>query len=235
VPQHARRGRVGRPKARHGLRVRQRLWSIDAWSVFKLSALFYLCVCLIIMVAATLLWNVGRSVGTIDQFESFISRMGAYGTCTTRAEVPSGAEFATSDDCGPGEVLVGGFTFDDGTLFKAAVIGSGILVVAGSIGSVLLVVLLNLLNELTGGLRHTVVKEPVARPAPGARARVARPVATRPGDGRSRTPWPGGRERPPSEAAENAPVATTLTAPTAQHSVVRTPLSGGSTEPHPHG
>ena len=82
-------------------------------------------------------------------------------------------------------MLVGGFTLDDGTLFRAAAIGGGILVVAGSIGNVLLTVLLNLLNELTGGLRHTIVREPVARPRAPARAvRVAagvRPPAPRAG------------------------------------------------------
>jgi hypothetical protein len=43
-----------------------------------------------------------------------------------------------------------------------------ILVTAGSIGNVLLTVLINLLNELTGGLRHTIVKEPVRRPRSGS-------------------------------------------------------------------
>jgi hypothetical protein len=165
-----------RNKARRGLRVRQRLWSIDPWSVFKLSALFYICVCLIVVVAGTLLWNVGRSVGTIDDAESFVTRMGAYGTCTLKAEVPAGTAFEEDDDCADGEVLVGGFKFDDGTLFRVAAIGGGILVVAGSIGNVLMVVLLNLLNELTGGLRYTIVKEPIPRPR-GARQRGLRPGA----------------------------------------------------------
>jgi hypothetical protein len=147
-------------KGRRGLRVKQRLWSIDPWSVFKVSALFYICVCLIVLVAGTLLWNVGRSVGTVDEVESFVTRMGAYGTCTLKAEVPAGTEFETDDDCAEGEVLVGGFQVDDGALFKMAAIGGGVLVVAGSIGNVLMIVLLNLLNELTGGLRYTIVKEP---------------------------------------------------------------------------
>jgi hypothetical protein len=147
-------------KARRGLRVKQRLWSINPWSVFKVSALFYICVCLIALVAGTLLWNVGRSVGTVDEVESFVTRMGAYGTCTLKAEVPAGTEFETDDDCADGEVLVGGFQVNDGALFKMAAIGGGVLVVAGSIGNVLMVVLLNLLNELTGGLRYTIVKEP---------------------------------------------------------------------------
>ncbi|MGH9113236.1 MAG: DUF3566 domain-containing protein, partial [Acidimicrobiales bacterium] len=158
--QHAKKGR-------RGLRVKQRLWSIDPWSVFKVSALFYICVCLIVLVAGTLLWNVGRSVGTVDEVESFVTRMGAYGTCTLKAEVPAGTAFETDDDCAEGEVLVGGFQVNDGTLFRMAAIGGGVLVAAGSIGNVLMVVLLNLLNELTGGLRYTIVKEPTRG---GARA-----------------------------------------------------------------
>src|SRR5262245_13651083 len=150
--------------SRRGLRVNQRLWSIDPWSVFKISALFYLSLGLIILVAGTLLYNAGRSVGTVDQVESFVTRMGAYGTCTAKADLPAGTDFEQDEDCAEGQVLVGGFKIDDGTLFKAAAIGTAILVTAGSIGNVLLTVLINLLNELTGGLRHTIVKEPVRRP-----------------------------------------------------------------------
>jgi len=184
-------------KARRGLRVRQRLWSIDPWSVFKLSALFYICVCLIVVVAGTLLWNVGRSVGTIDDVEGFVTRMGAYGTCTLKAEVPAGIEFEDDDDCAEGEVLVGGYRFDDGTLFRVAAIGGGILVVAGSIGSVLMVVLLNLLNELTGGLRYTIVKEPISRPQ-GARQRGLRPGGARALPGRLGGPRHAAKHRAPA-------------------------------------
>ncbi len=156
--------------SRRGLRVNQRLWSIDPWSVFKVSALFYLCLGLIILVAGTLLYNAGRRVGTIDQAESFVTRMGAYGECVVQTEVAEGVEFEEDDDkCEDGQVLVGGFALDDGTLFRVAAIGGTVLVVAGAVGNVLLTVLLNLLNELTGGLRHTVVKEPVAR-QPGNRS-----------------------------------------------------------------
>jgi Transmembrane domain of unknown function (DUF3566) len=154
--------------SRRGLRVDQRLWSIDPWSVFKVSALFYFCLGLIILVAGTLLYNAGRSVGTIDQFESFITRIGAYGECVPTAEVPEGTRFEEDDEsCDEGEVLVGGFVLDDALLFRAAAIVVTVLVVAGSIGNVLLTVLLNLLNEVTGGLRHTVIREPVARPPGG--------------------------------------------------------------------
>jgi hypothetical protein len=157
--------------SRRGLRVNQRLWSIDPWSVFKVSALFYLSLGLIILVAGTLLYNAGRSVGTVDQVESFVTRMGAYGECVPEAEVPSGTEFEEDDDCADGQVLVGGFTINDSTLFRAAAVGGGILVVAGSISNVLMTILINLLNELTGGLRHTVIKEPVRRVPTGSQRR----------------------------------------------------------------
>jgi Transmembrane domain of unknown function (DUF3566) len=189
--------RSAKPKARRGLRVRQRLWSFDLWSVFKLSVLFYICVCLIVVVAGTLLWNVGRSVGTIDDVENFITRMGAYGTCTLKAEVPAGTPFEQDDDCADDEVLVGGYKFDDGTIFRVAAIGGGILVVAGSIGNVLLVVLLNLLNELTGGLRYTVVKEPIPR-QPAGRQRAGRPPGARATAGRPDGPRHAAKHRAPA-------------------------------------
>ncbi|HET6950235.1 MAG TPA: DUF3566 domain-containing protein, partial [Acidimicrobiales bacterium] len=177
-PATGRRGRGRHASARaarasrRGLRVNQRLWSIDPWSVLKLSVLFYLCIFLIVLVAGTLLYNAGRRVGTVDQVEAFVTRMGAYGTCTAKAELPKGTEFEEDEDCGDGEVLVGGFAIDDGILFKAAAVGGGILVIAGTINNVLLTVLVNLLNEVTGGLRHTVIREPVPR---SPRASPSRP------------------------------------------------------------
>lgn len=196
VRQAVRAARSGRPAptSRHGLRVDQRLWSIDPWSVLKVSALFYFCVGLIVIVAGTLLYSVGRSVGTVDQLESFVTRMGAYGECTSTDDVPEGAAFEEDEDCGKGEVLVGGFRFDDGLLLRAAAVGTTILVVAGSVGNVLLTVLLNLLNEVTGGLRHAVIREPVERPPGGSR-----PRAPGPGDGGGPPSAPGAGPPPTAE------------------------------------
>jgi hypothetical protein len=151
--------RRNRRAQRRGMRVRQRLWSIDPWSVFKVSVLFYLCLFFILMVAGTLLWNVARSSGTIDQAESFVTRLGAYGRCIPEADVAAGQEFENDDDCPDGEVLVDGFALDDGTVFKAAAMGGVILAITGSAGNVLLTVLLNLINEVTGGTRYTIIKE----------------------------------------------------------------------------
>jgi len=157
--------RRGRDRRQRGLRVRERLWAIDPWSVFKVSALFYLCLFLILMVAGTLLWNIGRSSGTIDQAESFVTRLGAYGECVPEDSVPAGTEFENDDDCPDAEVLVDAFALDDGIIFRASLIGGAILVVTGAIGNVLMAVLLNLINEVSGGLRYTVIREPVSRPS----------------------------------------------------------------------
>lgn len=154
---------AGGRAVRRGLRVTQRLWSVDPWSVFKISVLFYLCTVLMVLVAGAVLWNVARSAGAIDSAEGFVTRLGAYGSCVEEGEVAEGVSFETDDDCRDGEVLVGGFEIDDGALWRAAAIGGGVLVIAGSIGNVLMTVLLNLLNEVTGGLRHTVVTEPAGR------------------------------------------------------------------------
>jgi hypothetical protein len=159
-----RRSRPDGKRARvRGLRVNQRLWSVDPWSVFKISVLFYLCLFFILMVAGTLLWNVGRSSGTIDQFESFVTRLGAYGSCVAEADVPEGTPFENDDDCPDGEVLVDGFQLDDGTIFRASAIGGVVLVITGSFGNVLMTVLLNLINEVSGGTRYTIIKEPTPR------------------------------------------------------------------------
>jgi hypothetical protein len=191
-------GRPGRGRTRvRGLRVNQRLWRIDPWSVFKVSALFYLCLFFILMVAGTLLWNVGRSSGTIDQFESFVTRLGAYGSCVAEGDVPSGTEFENDEDCPDGQVLINGFELDDGTIFRAAAFSGVIFVVTGAVGNVLMTVLLNLINEVSGGTRYTIIKEPTPRP-PGA---AGPPGAgqTGPGQGaRAAAPGPPGAPDPPT-------------------------------------
>lgn len=174
APMPRREGRHSAQRAQRGPRVTQRLLSVDPWSVFKISFLFYLCVLLVLFVAGLALWSAGRSLGTIDAAEGFVTRLGAYGSCVKLEEVPEGTAFEEHDDCREGEVLVGGFELDGGTLMRAGVLGGGILVLAASIGNVLLAVLLNLLNEVTGGIRHTVVTESPRRADPGSTARRRR-------------------------------------------------------------
>jgi hypothetical protein len=76
-----------------------------------------------------------------------------------------------SEDCRPGEKLVGQFKFDDGRIFQAFAFGGIVLVLAGTGANVVLALLFNLMSDLTGGVQVTVVEEdPTARrrPDPGS-------------------------------------------------------------------
>ncbi|MGK2947942.1 MAG: DUF3566 domain-containing protein [Acidimicrobiales bacterium] len=68
-------------------------------------------------------------------------------------------------DCAEGQVLVGGFEFEDQKIFQAFLLGGAVLVLAGSAGAVVMALLFNLISDLTGGVRVTVLEEePPARP-----------------------------------------------------------------------
>jgi hypothetical protein len=163
-PRRRRADEDERPE-RQGRWVAHRLRHVGPWSVFKVAALFFTCLFLTFVVAIVLLWNVGRSTETIDQFESFVTRLGAYGHCTPEGDLDPGTAFERNTDCPKGEVLVDGFKLQDATLFRVVFFGGVVLVVGGTLAIVLLTVLFNLLNDVTGGLRYTTIREP-ARPQP---------------------------------------------------------------------
>jgi hypothetical protein len=77
-------------------------------------------------------------------------------------------------DCAEGQRLVGGFRFEDQQIFRAFALGGVVLVLAGAATSVVLALLFNLISDLTGGVRVTVLEEEPARvrsgsPGPGDR------------------------------------------------------------------
>jgi hypothetical protein len=67
-------------------------------------------------------------------------------------------------DCAEGQRLVGGFEFEDERIFQAFALGGVVLVLAGAAGSVVLTLLFNLISDLTGGVRVTVLEEDTVRP-----------------------------------------------------------------------
>lgn len=94
------------------------------------------------------------------------------GTDTT---LPAEAGTAVDDppgddeDCRAGEQLVGEFQFEDGKIFQAFALGGVVLVLAGSAANVVLSLLFNLMSDLTGGVRVTVLEEdPPGRPKSAA-------------------------------------------------------------------
>ena len=78
-----------RSQARPGA-VKRIVRKIDPWSVLKISLLFYSALFLILCVASTVLWNVARDAGTVEQIENFITESGGFGNCEA-VERPSPA------------------------------------------------------------------------------------------------------------------------------------------------
>ncbi len=82
---------------------------------------------------------------------------------------PPVADPGDDEDCREGEELVGEFKFEDGKILQAFVLGGIVLVLAGSAANVVLTLLFNLMSDLTGGVRVTVLEEePTPRGASGS-------------------------------------------------------------------
>ena len=113
-------------------RVTRVVRDVDVWSVFKVGLVFHLVLFIVSMIAVSLLWSVANSTGTIDNVENFFESFGW-------------ESFAFD-----GSALFGNF-FAFGLL--SAILGTGLWVVAA--------VMFNLITELVGGVRVTVLEEEV--------------------------------------------------------------------------
>jgi len=119
-------------------RVRRLVRHVEPWSVLKLSLIFYFCLWGIMLIAGVILWSLAVGSGTIDNVENFIQKL-----------------FALDS-----------FAFNADQIFRASAVGGLVLVVAGAGFTVLMAVLFNLISDVTGGIRFTVVEEETARPRP---------------------------------------------------------------------
>ena len=115
-------------------RVRRLVRHIEPWSVLKVCLVFYLCVWGLLVIATRMLWSAADEGGTIGKVESFVEEL-----------------FALES-----------FTFDSAQIFRIFVLGGLVLVVGGIGVTVVLVVLFNLISDLTGGIRFTMVEEETA-------------------------------------------------------------------------
>ena len=132
-------------------KVRRLVRHIEPWSMLKISLLFYFCLWIILLVAGVLLWGAAVNSGTVDNIENFIRELFALDT----------------------------FEFDADRIFRSAALGGLVMVVAATGFNVLLAVLFNLISDLTGGVRITVVEEESARmfARPAKRTRKDRSAA----------------------------------------------------------
>jgi len=119
-------------------KVRRVIRHVDPWSVLTFSVLFHLCLFAALLLASVLVWNVAEEAGTIENLESFIRELGDYES----------------------------FEIDGEAIFRAAVAIAGIMTLAASVLVVLLTVVFNLLSDLLGGVRVTVIEEETIRVKP---------------------------------------------------------------------
>jgi hypothetical protein len=129
------------PSRRRVRKVTRVIREIDAWSVFKVGLIFHAALYVVLLITGVLLWNVGSATGTIDNLESFFASFGW-----------------------------DSFSFKGGQLFTSSAVFGLFAIVLGTGLWVLGAVVFNLITELVGGIRVTVLEEEV----------VARPVEPSP-------------------------------------------------------
>lgn len=117
---------------------------VDAWSVAKVGLVFHAALYLVVMITGLLLWSVASASGTIDNIENFMESFGWES-----------------------------FTFKGGALFQGVAVLGLFGIVLGTGIWVLAAIVFNLITELVGGIRVTVLEEEV----------VARPVEAGQGEG----------------------------------------------------
>lgn len=121
---------------------------VDPWSVFKIAIIANFVLYVIVLTSGVLLWNVANATGTVDNVERFFESFGW-----------------TS------------FEFNGGEIYHSAWIAGLFLVVGLTGAAVLLATLFNLITDLVGGVRFTVLEEEVVerRTSPMRRFVVRRP------------------------------------------------------------
>ncbi len=118
--------------------VRRLVRHFEPWSVLKISLIFYFCLWGILLIAGVILWRFAVTAGTVSNLENFIKELFAL------------------------EI----FSFNADQIFRFSALGGLVLVVAGSGFTVLMAVIFNLISDIIGGVRVTVVEEETARPRP---------------------------------------------------------------------
>jgi hypothetical protein len=114
-------------------RARLILRRLDPWSVLKFSVVFYFCLMLISLLIFAAIWFVLVNMGVFEEVTSFAGKVDM------------------------------NLTFSAGTVFRWYVIAGLLGVVVWSVVTVLLTLLFNLVNDVTGGI-EVVLAEREHRP-----------------------------------------------------------------------
>ncbi|MCU1370062.1 MAG: hypothetical protein JWO77_1256 [Ilumatobacteraceae bacterium] len=125
---------TGRRRTRRGRRVKRVLRRIDLWSVLKLSLVVYTCLYVSVLATLAALWGILYQSGNVDKLQSFL-----------------------------GDVGLENFTFYGNQMFRACAAIGAVGVLAGTVITVLATALINIISEMTGGIRLIVIEEDVDR------------------------------------------------------------------------
>jgi hypothetical protein len=117
-------------------KVRRIIRHVSPWSVFKVSVLFSACMWVVLLIAGVLLWNVAQRTGVITNIEKFYAKS-------------TGEQFHEIDGRG---------------VFRSAAFVGAALAVASTGLLVLMSVLFNLITDLVGGIRVSVIELEHRRP-----------------------------------------------------------------------
>ena len=143
--------RQWRLKKLRARKVRRLIRHVEPWSVLKISLVFYFCLWVALLIAGGILWSLAVSSGMVGNLENFVTELAALER----------------------------FELNGDQIFRAVAIGGLVLVVVAAGFTVLMAVLFNLISDIIGGIRVTVVEEETARFRP-RRLRIRRPARPAP-------------------------------------------------------
>jgi hypothetical protein len=142
--------RSRRGRGRKVRKVHRVVRHLDVWSVAKVAAAFMICAYVVGMLSGYLLWQAADRIGAIGGIEGFFEDAGGYDTFEILGDI----------------------------VFRSAAVAGLLLAAFGVFAAVLGAVLFNLISDLTGGIRMTVIDEDLIV-AP-ARRRTAPPAGGQP-------------------------------------------------------
>lgn len=157
-PRPAGSGRGPSRRGRKGRKVRKVhrvVRHLDVWSVAKVATIFAACAYVVGLVSGYLLWQAAERVGTIDGIEGFFEDAGGYDTFEILGDV----------------------------VFRSMAVAGLLLAGLAVFVIVLAAVLFNLISDLTGGVRMTVIDEDL----------IVAPARRRPASSPRADDAPGGR------------------------------------------
>jgi len=103
---------------------------VDLWSVLKLAIVLYTCLYLAVLGTLALVWGIAYSSGQIDKVQSFLADVG-----------------------------LENYRFYGDQMFRACAAIGAVGVLAATIITVLTAALVNVVSEMTGGIRLVVIEE----------------------------------------------------------------------------